>query len=497
MKNRVAALSSLALLLACIDVQADSLRDIYELALQNDAQLKAEEAVYLAKRETENLARSALLPQVSSSYSYQHTDRDTDGFNPSFDAEGVVIRKTLTNLDTDTDGYSISLSQPLFDLSAWFSFQSGKEVTKEAEATFAANQQNLIVRVVEAYLLVLRAQDNLAASQAQERAFERQLEQTQQRFEVGLIAITDVYEARAARDLAQVNRIVDENNVQVALERLSILTGQPQGNLNVLQEDFKILPPDPIDRAAWVDFSLANNFELQAARYKEEAARQNAKAFQMEHAPVVTGAYEYSDTNIDGDLKSKPESIFSTSPDSGIDENMWQLRVSVPLYSGGAISANRRKAAQEYNAAREELINLTRTTVTSTRSAHMTVLSDVSRIAARKQSIVSSKSSLDATQAGYEVGTRNVVDVLNAQNTLFQAERDYANSRYDYILNLMRLKEQAGLLSPEDVIKLDSFLVPPSSPSASTISGIAPGAASASPTEVATGTQSGTTTKSR
>jgi len=471
MKNRVVALSSLALFLACGGVQADSLRDIYELALQNDAQLKAEEAVYLARRETENLARSALLPQVATAYSYQHTDRDTDGFSPSTDSSGIVIRNTLTKLNTDTDGYSVTLNQPLFDLSAWFSFQSGKEVTKEAEATFAANQQNLIVRVVDAYLLVLRAQDNLAASQAQERAFERQLEQTQQRFEVGLIAITDVYEAQAARDLSQVNRIVDENNVSVALERLSVLTGQPQSNLNILQEDFKIVPPDPLDRAAWVDFSLANNFQLQASRYKEEAARQNAKAFQMEHAPVVTAGYEYSDLDVDGSLDTTPESVFSTSPDSSIEENMWQVRVSVPLYSGGAISANRRKAAQEYNASREDLINLTRNTVTNSRSLHMTVLSDVSRIAARKQSIISSKSSLDATQAGYEVGTRNVVDVLNAQNTLFQAERDYANSRYDYILNMMKLKEQAGLLSPEDVIRLDSFLVPPPPPSASSTTG--------------------------
>ena len=471
MKNRLVALSSLALFLACVSVQADSLRDIYELALQNDAQLKTEEAVYLATRETENLSRSALLPQVSTAYSYKHSDGNTDGFGPIIGDSGIIIGDTSTNRNTDTDGYVISLSQSLFDLSAWFSFQSGKEVTKEAEATFAANQQNLIVRVVDAYLLVLRAQDNLAASQAQERAFERQLEQTQQRFEVGLIAITDVYEAQAARDLSQVNRIADENNVSVALERLSVLTGQPQSNLNVLKEDFRILPPDPVDRAAWVDFSLANNFKLQAARYKEEAARQTAKANQMEHAPKVTAGYEYSDFDVSGTNRSVPDTGFTSPPDSNMDESMWQVRVSVPLYSGGAISANRRKAAQEYNASREELINLTRNTVTNSRSLHMTVLSDVSRIAARQQSIVSSRSSLDATQAGYEVGTRNVVDVLNAQNTLFQAERDYANSRYDYILNMMRLKEQAGLLSPEDVIRLDSFLVLPAAPSATSVTG--------------------------
>ncbi len=473
MKKRVVALGALTLFLACIRVEADSLRDIYELALQNDAQLKAEEAAYLARRETESLGRAGLLPQVSTAYSYKNSDGDTDGFGPTFGGQGISIIESTTNKDIDTDGYVISLKQPLFDLSAWFTFQSGKEVTREAEATFAANQQNLIVRVVEAYLLVLRAQDNLAASQAQERAFERQLEQTQQRFEVGLIAITDVYEAQAARDLSQVSRIADENNVQVAMERLSILTGQPQHNLNILKENFEIRPPDPLDRAAWVDFSLANNFQLQAARYRQEAARQNAKANQMEHAPKVTAGYEYSDYEVSGSVTTKPESDFTSPPDSNLDESAWQVTLSLPLYSGGAISANRRKTAQEYNAAREELINLTRTTVTNSRSLHMTVLSDITRIAARKQSIISSKSSLDATQAGYEVGTRNVVDVLNAQNTLFQAERDYANSRYDYILNLMRLKEQAGLLSPEDVFRLDTYLVPPPPASASAASAAA------------------------
>ena len=473
MKNLLVAATSLTVFLWATGSGADSLRDIYELALENDAQLKAEEAVYLARRETENLSRSALLPQISTAYSYQHSDADTDSFSLDTSGEGIVNIPLSINANTDTDGYVISLNQSLFDLSAWFSFQSGKEITKEAEATFAANQQNLIVRVVDAYLLVLRAQDNLAASQATERAFERQLEQTQQRFEVGLIAITDVYEAQAARDLAQVNRIVDENNVSVALERLSILTGQPQQNLNVLKEDFQIRPPEPVDRAAWVDFALANNFELQASRYGEEAARQNAKAFKMEHAPVVTGGYEYSNFDVSGSRESDPYSVFASSPpDANQEENMWQIRVSVPLYSGGAISANRRRAAQEYNAAREQLINLTRNTVTNTRSSHMTVLSDVSRIAARKQSIISSRSSLDATQAGYEVGTRNVVDVLNAQNTLFQAERDYANSRYDYILNMMRLKELAGLLSPEDVLRLDAYLVPPTAPTASSVTGV-------------------------
>jgi outer membrane protein len=466
MKSLVVTLSSLALFLCSFSLQATSLLDIYELSLENDAQLKGEEAVYLARRETEVLGRSALLPQLSTSYSYQNSDTDTDAKGPVFNDTGINIEDTSSNRDVDVDGYRVSLDQAIFDLPAWFDFQSGKEVTKEAEATFAGNQQNLIVRVVEAYLLVLRAQDNLEASSAQERAFDRQLEQTQQRFEVGLIAITDVYEAQAARDLAQVERIVDENNVSVALERLTVLTNQRHENLDILKEDFKVRLPDPIDRAAWVDFALENNFSLHAAKYREEAARQAAKANKMEHAPKISGGYDYSDFDTDGSLDVKPDTGINSSPDSSYEEHSWQITASLPLYSGGAISANRRKSAQEFNASREERINLTRNTVTNTRSLHMTVVSDVSRIAARQQSIISSSSSLDATQAGYEVGTRNVVDVLNAQNTLFSAERDYANSRYDYILNLLRLKEQSGLLSPEDVIRLGSNMIPAPVPTA-------------------------------
>lgn len=469
MKRTVAVLLASGLFIGSALVQAESLSDIYELALENDAQIKSEEAQYLARKETENLSRAALLPQVNTAYSYTDSDIDRNAQSRDFNRPPELpIIDTATNTDVTSDGYSITLNQALFDLPAWFSFKSGKEISKEAEATFAGNQQNLIVRVVEAYLLVLRAQDNLAASQAQERAFERQLEQSQQRFEVGLIAITDVYEAQAAFDLSRVNRIVDENNVSVAMERLSVLTGRYPGTLNVLKDDLELKLPDPIDRAAWVDFSLENNFNLQAARHQEEASRQNAMANKLEHAPKVSGGYEYSDFSTDGSLDVRPSTGFETSPDFDLEQNIWQIRVDMPLYSGGAISARRRQTAQEYNASRENLINLTRNTVTATRSLHMTVISDVSRVEARRQSIVSSQSALDATQAGYEVGTRNVVDVLNAQNTLFIAQRDYSNSRYDYILNMMRLKEQAGLLSPEDVYNLDSFLLPPPPPTAST-----------------------------
>jgi outer membrane protein len=469
MKKFAVTLAAMVVTTASLSAQAESLRDIYELALENDAQLKAEQAQYRANLEVEKSSRAQLLPQINASYEYGETDRDVESETFAVDPATGTIRPidTTTNTDVQTDGYQVTLNQAIFDLPAWFSFQSGKEFSKQAEATFAANQQNLIVRVVEAYLGVLRAQDNLEASRAQERAFERQLEQTQQRFEVGLIAITDVYEAQAAYDLAQVNRIVDENNVAVALERLTVLTGRDHSNLDLLSEEFEIKQPEPLDRAAWVDFALENNFNLQAARYAEEAARQSAKANQMEHAPRVSGAYTWNDSETEGDLTRTPSTNFDASPDNLTEFETWSIRVDLPLFSGGSISANRRRAAQEFIAARENRINLARNTVTNARSLHMTVMSDVARVAAREQSIVSTRSALDATQAGYEVGTRNIVDVLNAQNALFAAQRDYANSRYDYILNILRLKEQAGLLSPEDVNNLDQYLEPPPPPTAS------------------------------
>jgi outer membrane protein len=314
---------------------------------------------------------------------------------------------------------------------------------------------------------VLRAQDNLQASQARERAFQRQLEQTQQRFEVGLIAITDVHEAQAAFDLSRVDRITDENSLNVAIERLSVLTGRYHSNLYLLKEDFEIKSPEPAERSEWVDFALNHNFRLSAASYQEEVARQTAKANQMEHLPKVTGGIFYNDFETRGDLSEKPASLFDISPDQDEDREVYQIRVDVPLFTGGAISSNRRRAAQEYISARESRINLMRNTVTNTRSLHMTVVSDVARVNARRLSIISSQSALDATTAGYEVGTRNVVDVLNAQNVLFSAKRDYANARYDYVNNILRLKQQAGLLSPEDVYRLNAQLVPPPSPTAS------------------------------
>ena len=445
---------------------SESLLDVYEIALDNDAQLRAETARYRADLELKTLSLAPLLPQVRAGASRALRDSQNTRLTiTEFQGGQVVIDDVTNGSRTFTNNYDISLSQTLFDLSAWFDWKAGSNRSNQAASTLAAAQQNLIVRVSEAYFGVLRAQDNLSAAKAQERALSRQLEQTRQRFNVGLIAITDVYEAEARHDLAGVTQIIEENNVAVARERLSVLTGQTHGQLLLLSGEFVPETPTPTDRAAWVDFALANNFELAASRHAEEAARQTAKSRQMGRLPTVSAQISYSESDTDGEVT--PPTAFNLPPRSEGENESFQIRLDLPLYAGGAISANRRRAAEQFNAARETRINLTRNTVTAARSLHMTVMSDVARVNARKRAIKSTQSALDATTAGYEVGTRNIVDVLNAQNAVFSAQRDYANSRYDYVLNSMRLKENAGTLSPEDIAALETFLVEPTAPTAS------------------------------
>lgn len=441
---------------------ADSLSGIYELALRNDATLKAAEATYRANLETENIARSALLPQVSGSAELQR--KDIDQRTARILDLNIGMNSTLVDnfsddsTESDTRTLTISLDQKIFDLPAWFSFKSGKYTSEEARAQFAADQQNVIVRVAEAYFNVLRAHENLEASLAEERAAKRQLEQTQQRFDVGLIAITDVHEARAVYDNTVAQRLSFEATLGAAYEAISVLTGQPHLSISKLDDDFPVTTPQPENRQTWVDFSLQNNHLLKAAMFRMQAAQLQAKSKKSGHLPKLSGSIAYNDFDEDGDSKSNINNAvkpFETQSDG----STISLRLSVPIYSGGGVSASRRQAYEQYNAALQQKISTQRQVVQQTRSLHLTVSTDVQRINARKQNIVSAQSALDATTAGYEVGTRNIVDVLQSQRSLFAAIRDYANTRFDYVINMFKLKQQAGTLSPDDIYNLDKWLI--------------------------------------
>jgi outer membrane protein len=455
-----------ALLFSASATMADTLTDIYELALKNDPTLRAAQANYRAGLESKNIGLSALLPQINANVNYTDSEQTTTGTNPFSEITGVGVDNEV---DAISKGWGVTLDQRLFDMPAWFAFEQGKKLNVQAEAQFAADQQDLVVRVAEAYFNVLRAQDNLEASKAQEAANKRQLEQTQQRFDVGLIAITDVHEAQASFDLSVATRLGDQGNLGVSMEALSILTGQAHYNFWTLVSDYPITNPDPMDKDQWVEFALTNNYDLKVAKAARDASHNQAKSTKYEHMPKLTARLGYDDTNTNVNTIENVQNAFigSNSFTNDVDGTSISVTLSMPIYTGGAISANSRRAYEQYNASLENYAGTMRTTVQTTRAFHLTVETDVARTAARKQAITSSQSALDATQAGYEVGTRNIVDVLNVQQSLYSAIRDYANTRYNYIINMLRLKQLAGTLSPQDIYDLNKWLEMPAAATAS------------------------------
>lgn len=471
---RLTAISAALLGSLCVSthVYADTLRDIYELAVKNDAKLKAAEATYKANIETEQQAKARLLPQVNGTASYGRSKREQDSQSITGFTLGPPLSATIGNVNTTANttnkSWGVGLTQTLFDLPAWFTFKSGRVLSEQAQAQFSADQQDLIVRVADAYFNVLRQWDNLQVALAEERTYKRQLDQAQQRFNVGLVAITDVQEAHAAFDASYALRLTLEGALATAYEALSSFTGQEHANLWPLNKDFTVTPPEPSDRAEWVKFALNNNYVLKAARFSMEAAQDNATAKRMEHAPKLTGSLNYERDDINGSLDSNPAALLSLPPDSTTTTKAAMLNLVVPIYSGGFMSSAQRQAAEQYNAALERKIDAERSVIQGARARHIAANTDVQAVKARAQSIVSSQSALDATNAGYEVGTRNIVDVLQTQRLFFSAQRDYANSRYDYVLDMLRLKQIAGTLSPQDIVDLNNGLVAPDSPQAST-----------------------------
>lgn len=432
------------LALAPLGASANSLLDIYDLALKNDAQLKADKAGYDADKELGNIARAGLLPQINANYTaYDKTDTDVTYRLPP---PAVKINNT-----SKTTGWNVSLNQPLFDLSAWYVYKQGQKLSDRAEAQFGADQQSLIVRVTTAYFNVLRTVDQLESTIAEQNAFAHQLDQVKQRFDVGLTAITDVHEAQAAYDSAVAATLEARGSLSISYEALEVLTGKAEDQIAPLSDKFPVVNPTPADRAEWVNFALKNNYSLKATRLYADSADNKASAARAEHLPTVTASLGYNRLDSDGDQ-------LKAAFDNRSEGNTVSVGVNIPIFSGLRTSSTARQAVAQGLQAEEQFNSAQRSTIQSARSLHLSVETDVARIAARKQATVSNQSALEATQAGYEVGTRNLVEVLQAQSKLYQARRDYANALYDYVIDTVKLREVAGMLTPADVQEVDKWL---------------------------------------
>jgi outer membrane protein len=425
-------------LVSASTASADDLLEIFNLAVTNDPQIRQQRATYNASHEQLDQGRSFLLPTISGTASASRSTRareDLHSFGDSF------IPKS----------YGLSLRQALINFEAWYTFKAAQHADEAAETRLVQSEQQLIMKVANAYFAVLRSQEALATFRAEQDAANQQLEQTRQRFDVGLIPITDVYDSQAAADLAAVQTLTEENNLSQRLEALEAITGQPHNDVAELREDFPIVPVDPIDMEAWLQLAEEGNLDVRLAELDLATKEEQAKAARSALYPRVdlSANYQWNDP---GQAFGDPTQGTATKGSS------IQLNLTVPIFAGGLNASRKRQAYYTRDASAEALLLSQRTNTQTTRNAYRSVETDVRSVAAQQQFIVSAQSALDATQVGVEVGTRNVVELVIAQRALFQAQRNYDNARFQYVMDTLTLKQAAGVLTPQDVIDLNEWL---------------------------------------
>ena len=420
-------------------IRAENLSDIYELALKNDPLLRAAEATYRVGKENKAQGIAGLLPTLTISGSTNWNE---------YRVEEQLIDQYNSN------AYFANLNQPIFRLDKWFQFEAGTALSESAAAEFAYQQQETMIRVASAYFNVLNSIDSLNAARAEEKAIGRQKDLAKKRFDVGLAAITEVQETQAAYDLTVVSRIAREAQLDSAQETLTSIVGRDVTLLSPLVDEFEISLPDPLDRESWVSLGLQNNYQLKSAKLQRDAAQASARASASNHLPQVDLVGRVSTST----SKQGKFGGFIQNPLFGVEQDtrQYSIQFSLPLFAGGAISSARRQAYANYDRSKEQAIYTERSTIRDVRSNHFGVQTQVANVTARKQALASTESALEATQVGYEVGTRNTVDLLDAQKRLFQAQRDYASSRYEYIISMLRLKASVGSLNPDDLINISN-----------------------------------------
>ena len=425
---------------------ATNLSDAYADAKGHDPVVAGAEAGLRATREIIPQSRSALLPSLFASGNTAWNERNQ---------LSCTIPGCRDDQANNTHGWQAQLRQPIFDLEAWFNYRSAKSRVKGAEWNFAATEQNLIVRTVVAYLNVLRAEDFLESTEHAEEAVKTQLEQVQQRFDVGLVAITDVLEARAAYDSSIVLRVQAAGDHDIFFETLRTLTGRPYSSIDRISESLPIVNPSPSNDEEWVNTALATNLTIRAAFAQLESAQRTLRARRSGHLPTIDATLSRSHSVSGG-------SSFGgiSFPPNKTDSDVYGLSLTLPIYQGGLTSSRSKEARALAEQSRQQLNERQLTVSRDTRNLFRAVTTDVVRVRARLKAIASSESARDATETGYEVGTRNIVDVLQAQQRLYASQFDYADSRYNYVIDLMLLKQTAGTLVDEDLADLNRYTDP-------------------------------------
>ena len=422
---------------------AEDLVQIYREAQRSDPVFTAARHTLEAGRERLPQGRALLLPTLNLSGSATRSRTDTE-------FRDAAVPNTIRS--PDQVGYTLSLNQPIFRMQNVIQYRQADHQVRQAEATFGQAYQDLIVRTAQSYFDVLAAQDTLALVRTQKEATAEQLEQAKRNFEVGTATITDTHEAQARYDLNSAQEIAALNDLESKRRALQILTGREIAELKPLRPDVRLSPPNPPDMAAWVDIAEKNAFPIQIAEAAAEVAALEARRSTAAHLPTLdfvathgqTGASATSDSSVGRDTTN----------------TVIGLQLAMPLFQGGALTSRDRETAALSLRAKEDLENARRNAVLSTRQNYLLVSNGISLIAALEQALVSSQSALDSNRLGYEVGVRINIDVLNAQQQVFQTRRDLLVARYNTITNSLRLKAAAGALRDEDLEEVNRALVP-------------------------------------
>ena len=423
------------------------LSEVYQSALKNDPQFKEAIAQRMSAAEAVPQSRAALLPQLNFSSSAGYTRIHSSGQN-AFVA-GINVDTVLTS--QRQLNYSLNLTQSIFNYSNWKAVSAAKNTVKAANAVYYAAAQNLMSRTLVAYFTVLQRQDILRYTAAEKRALYQEYIRAKENFKVGLKTITDVYNAKASYDTSVAQYIGAKHDVATAKEDLRAITSTFYKHLAPLSKKFPLVAPNPKDIDQWVQTASQQNWQLTAARYTALAAKEQIKQYFGGHLPTLDLSAGYSNTYL--------RDSGTISGRGRIEGPSAQLALTVPLYSGGLVSSQVRKAIADYENYSSQQGKTYREVMNNTRKNYLAIIAGISQVQADRQTVISAQSSLEGTQEGYKIGTRTIVDVLDAQKILYNAQKTYAIDRYSYIVNTISLKETAGTLSEEDLKIINTWLI--------------------------------------
>ncbi|WP_095144223.1 MULTISPECIES: TolC family outer membrane protein [unclassified Pseudomonas] len=418
---------------------------VYQDARQNNSELAAARADQAARAEAVPQARAGLLPSLSASAELK--DRTT------------TLQQPQQDIGRSGSSYQVLLNQPVLRVDRWFNLKAAESQHQQALLELEVAEQKLILDSAQVYFGLLKAQDGLAAGKAEETALKRQLDLAEKGLQLGLADRTDVLQAQASHDSARANRIVAQQQVDNAFEALDTLTHQQYTAVQGVRHDMPILLPVPNDARRWVDRAMHQNIALRVSQRALQVAQQTLNARKAGHAPTVDAVMRYQIGDNDN-LGYGNSGVRGGGYGGNAEQRSVGLQLDIPLFNGGQTSSQVREAYQRMSQRESLNDNLRRQVVENTRNLHRSLNSSVEKIQARRQSIISNQSAVLASQLGFQVGTRNIVDVLEAQRQLYNAVREYNNSRYDYILDTLRLHQSVGTLSPQDLQTLCDFLKP-------------------------------------